>query len=64
MSALLGTKYAGFILGAYGITFAVLIGMVLWVVLTTRNRRADLAKLEADGVRRASSQSVQENPNV
>ena len=49
MSALLGTKYAGFIAGAYGITFAVLLGMVLWVVLIARNRRAELARLEAEG---------------
>ncbi len=54
MSALLGTKYAGFIAGAYGITFAVLLAMVLWVILTARNRRKALAKLEAEGVRRVS----------
>ncbi len=57
MSTLLGTKYAGFILGAYGVTFAVLLGMILWVMLIARKRRAQLTKLEAEGVRRASARS-------
>lgn len=57
MSAFFGTKYAGFIIGAYGATFVVLLAMMLWVWFTARSRRAQLARLEADGLRRASAKT-------
>lgn len=55
MSELFSGKYAGFIFSAYGATFLILAAMVAWVWLTLRSRRAELAKLEADGLRRAGS---------
>ncbi|MFD0916591.1 heme exporter protein CcmD [Pseudahrensia aquimaris] len=58
MSAVLSWKYAGFIFSAYGITFAVLLAMIGWVVLTSRARKASLAKLEADGLRRAAAREA------
>lgn len=57
MSGLLDGPYAGFILGAYGVTFAVLVGLVIWVSLTASNRKRQLAKLEEEGLRRRSSES-------
>ena len=60
MSAILSWKYAGFILSAYGVTFAVLFAMVAWVVITGRMRRMELAKLEAEGLRRASARGARD----
>ena len=56
MSGLLDGPYAGFILGAYGITFAVLVGLVIWVLLTATSRKRQMVKLEEEGVRRRSAQ--------
>lgn len=53
MSALFGTKYFGFIAGAYGVTAIVLIALIAWVLLTQRRRQAELASLEESGLRRA-----------
>ncbi|MGI9354916.1 MAG: heme exporter protein CcmD [Rhizobiaceae bacterium] len=53
MSALFGTKYFGFIAGAYGVTAIVLVALIVWVLLTQRSRRAELTSLEQSGLRRA-----------
>ena len=55
MSDFLTGPYAGFIMGAYGITFSVLAGLVLWVWLTAVKRRRQMARLEEAGMRRQSS---------
>ena len=55
MTALFGTKYFGFIAGAYGVTAFVLFALVVWVLLTQRSRRAELAALERAGLRRTDS---------
>ena len=53
MTALFGEKYFVFIASAYGITAIVLLALIIWVLLTQRRRRADLAALEQSGLRRA-----------
>jgi len=52
MSALFGTKYFGFIAGAYGVTTVVLVALIVWILLTQRSRRAELGSLEESGLRR------------
>ena len=54
MSELFGTKYFGFILSAYGITFVVLALMIIWVLATYSRRKRDLARMEEAGLKRAS----------
>ena len=41
--------HAGFILAAYAVTAAVLVGVVAWVVLDGRRQRRRIADLEARG---------------
>lgn len=53
----LSWKYAGFIFSAYGVTFAVLLLMILWVIVAGRKRQKTLAVLQADGLRRASAKT-------
>lgn len=55
MSGIFGTKYFGFIASSFGITLAVLLGATLWILWTYRARKKALAKLEAAGIKRASS---------
>lgn len=57
MSELLSGKYTGFISSAYAATFLILAIMIAWVWLVSRSRKAELAKLEADGLRRAGSKT-------
>ena len=54
IEALFGTKYFGFIAGAYGVVTLSLVLLVLSIWLTSRRRPAQLAKLEEAGLRRAS----------
>ncbi len=45
-------KQAVFILGSYGVTAAVLLGLVVWVVVGERNQQRLLNELEARGISR------------
>ena len=54
MTYLFGTKYFGFILSAYGITALVLLALTIWILLSYRNRKRQLVKLEQAGFKRAS----------
>ncbi|HET9902602.1 MAG TPA: heme exporter protein CcmD [Xanthobacteraceae bacterium] len=47
--------HAGFILGAYAVAAAVILGLVVWVVADHRAQRRTLAELDARGVRRRSA---------
>ncbi|MEX0852224.1 MAG: heme exporter protein CcmD [Bauldia sp.] len=49
------TGHWAFIAAAYGVTVAVLAGLILWVVADGRTQRRRLAELEAQGVRRRSA---------
>lgn len=46
--------HAGFILAAYLVTFAVIFGLIGWVIADTRRQRATIAELEARGAGRRS----------
>ena len=58
MTALFGTKYFGFILSAYAVTTIVLLLLVVWILMTHRSRKKQLAKLEQAGMKRASRNDV------
>jgi heme exporter protein D len=48
-------EYFGFIAAAYGISALALLGLAAWVILDARARRAEMAALEASGLRRRSA---------
>ncbi|MEL6503387.1 MAG: heme exporter protein CcmD [Pseudomonadota bacterium] len=58
MSDLFGTRYFEFIASSYAITALVLVVMVVWVLLTQRSRRRQIAALEEAGIRRASREKA------
>jgi heme exporter protein D len=43
-----------FVIAAYAVVALVLVGLIVWVVLDGRRRMAELADLEARGIRRRS----------
>lgn len=45
-------KHAAFILAAYGVTAAVLLGLIAWVVIGERSQQRLLKDLEARGLSR------------
>ncbi|MBS9722275.1 heme exporter protein CcmD [Tianweitania sp. BSSL-BM11] len=47
--------HAMYVAAAYGIAGVALAGLLLWILVDGRNRKRELARLEADGVRRRSS---------
>jgi heme exporter protein D len=49
--------YAGFIVAAYGITFAVVAALIAWVIADHRVQTRVLADLETRGVTRRSEQN-------
>lgn len=49
--------HAAFILAAYGATALVLGGLVVWVMIDHRRRKAELAALEARGATRRSARA-------
>lgn len=48
-------SHLAFVSIAYGATGLTLAALILWVLLDQRARRAELAELEAQGVRRRSA---------
>jgi heme exporter protein D len=50
--------YFGFILSAYGISALAILGLLVWVILDARARRAEIQALEASGLRRRSARSL------
>jgi heme exporter protein D len=47
--------HALYVAAAYGITFVALVGLLGWILIDGRNRKRELARLEAEGIRRRSS---------
>jgi heme exporter protein D len=47
--------HAGFIVAAYLLAAAVLIGVAIWIVVDGRAQRRRIAELEARGIRRRSA---------
>ena len=58
---IMSQKYIDYIASAYGITFFVLIGLVVWSVVQFKTYKAQLAKLEAQGIRRRSSKKMKKD---
>ncbi|WP_099866966.1 heme exporter protein CcmD [Pararhizobium haloflavum] len=52
--------YFGYIFASYLATAVALLGLIGWVVFDLRGRRADLAELEARGVRRRSAAAAED----
>jgi heme exporter protein D len=50
-------QYFGYIFASYAVTALVLVGLVAWVLIDRRGRLAELAELEASGIRRRSQGS-------
>lgn len=48
------SAHAGFIVAAYLVTLAVVVGLAVWVIADGRMQRRRLAELEAHGARRRS----------
>jgi heme exporter protein D len=49
------SDHTGFILAAYLVTAAVLVGMFLWILADGRAQKRRLADLEARGIKRRSA---------
>lgn len=47
--------HALYVAAAYGITLIALGGLLGWILIDQRNRKRELARLEAEGVRRRSA---------
>ncbi len=47
-------QYAGYIIAAYGISAAVIVGLIAWTNIAYGARRRELAALEQQGVQRRS----------
>ena len=50
--------HAGFILAAYGVTIAIVLALVAWVLVDGRALRRQLADLETRGIRRRSARKA------
>ena len=55
-------QYFGYIVASYAVTALVLAGLVVWVLIDRRGRLAELAELEASGVRRRSQATASADP--
>lgn len=55
-------NHALYVAAAYGVTGAGLAGLLGWILLDLRGRKRELARLEADGVRRRSQEPAQGQP--
>ena len=51
--------YAGFIVASYGMAFAVVAALIVWVVADHRAQTRVLADLEARGITRRSEQKLE-----
>lgn len=47
-----------FVYSSYGVTGFIILGIVGWIVIDGRARRAELARLEQAGVKRRSEQKT------
>jgi heme exporter protein D len=51
------TDHAGFVFASYAVSVIVIGALMLWIMLGQRARKAELAALEASGVKRRSDAS-------
>lgn len=54
--------HAGFILVSYLLTFGVIAGLILWVLIDRTRQTAALKELADQGISRASAPSAAEHP--
>ena len=47
-------KHAAFILSSYGITALVIVALAVWIIVTYRQRRREIERLEESGATRRS----------
>lgn len=47
-------RHAGFIIASYGIAFAVIVGLIIWIRADFSTQRRQLAELEKRGLHRRS----------
>ena len=47
-------KHAAYIIPSYGITALVIIGLIVWITLTWKARRSEIAELEKRGITRGA----------
>jgi heme exporter protein D len=61
MSGFLATlgPHWGFIVAAYGVTAATILGLAMWILVDGKSLRRQLTDLEAKGVRRRSQNAGQ-----
>ncbi|WP_420960345.1 heme exporter protein CcmD [Brucella sp. IR073] len=52
-------SHLAFVLLSYGISLAVLLGLVAWLLIDQRSQRSELKRLEAQGIRRRSQKAVE-----
>ena len=55
-------SHAFYVYGSYGLAAAISLGLTLWVYLDGRARQSELKLLEAQGIRRRSDKSPQQEP--
>ena len=54
IETLFGARHGAFIAGAWGVSVLAVLALIVWVGLVHRARRAELARLEQAGLRRAA----------
>ena len=50
-------SHLDYVLISYGVSAVVILMIVAWIAMTQRNLRAELARLEQQGIRRRSSKA-------
>ncbi len=55
MMEIIDEKYFGYIASSYGITLAVFIGFIIWILMQHRAHKAELSRMEELGITRRSS---------
>lgn len=53
------TAHDLYVTAAYGVSAVLVLAMIVWIVVDYRQRRSELAELEASGVRRRSDRRGQ-----
>ena len=50
-------EYGAYIIPAYAASAAVIFGLIIWPILVYRQRRADIDRLEKQGIKRRSGEN-------
>jgi heme exporter protein D len=52
--------HLAYVLTSYGISVAVILAVIAWIVLTQRSLKSQMARLEQQGIRRRSQKAASE----